>query len=341
MSATLFRMDRVNKNPSNGDLPCFPKEWDKGVFKSELIKNSLFPRAITPKDNDFIFSPDVRAALPEGTFQGTQKAATEMYNHIQSRFTSYFDITNFESTIPQPLELEQKQKLFSFQKSGSDNFPPHLDLVTSPIEGAVNFLEIFNLTRLLDIGLLLPRVILDKILNFINDDPESSTMVGIQQRNREIRKAKKNIGEEPNIGDRDDWFTDAVFAQPNFTGTNPTTICKARDWAAKFQGETTVQGNQKIAGLLKDATVDSLYVQDYSYFRDAVKANEDSLLTSDDGKRFGCASVCLFQLIPTGKLHTLTIVIDYKGGVDKPVANFNKRLSPSDSTFSEAGGWPW
>lgn len=67
--------------------PLRLKEWDKGVFASELIKNSVFPRAVSPDDNGYI-SPapgNVAPPLAEGTFSGSQKAATEMYHRIEQR----------------------------------------------------------------------------------------------------------------------------------------------------------------------------------------------------------------------------------------------------------------
>jgi len=71
----------------------------------------------------------------------------------------------------------------------------------------------------------------EKIIDFINDTPESGTMAGIEQRNHDIRVKKKNIGQEPNVGDRSDvifpsfclafllsqfWTSCVVFHVPRF-----------------------------------------------------------------------------------------------------------------------------
>ena len=66
------------------------REWDKGVFVSELIKQSIFPRALKAEDDGFIIPSNALAPLAEGTFQGSKKAATEMYQRIEQRCVSIF-----------------------------------------------------------------------------------------------------------------------------------------------------------------------------------------------------------------------------------------------------------
>lgn len=68
--------------------------------------------------------------------------------------------------MSQRLKFNDKKAIFTFQQPGSDNYPPHLDLVPSPIETAIDFLQIFNFMRLLDTGLLLPRIIPEKDVGF-------------------------------------------------------------------------------------------------------------------------------------------------------------------------------
>jgi hypothetical protein len=287
-----------------------------------------------------------RRCINESNKGVSQSSRAMTSTDVRSRFASYFDITNFDSTVPQPIQLGDKKNLFTFQKLGSDNYPPHLDLVPDPIKTGIDFLQIFNFMRLLDTGLLLPRMIPEKIIDFIHDSPESGTMAGIEQRNKEIRIANKDIGKEPNIGDRSDWYRDAVFAQQFFTGPNPTTIEQAsNDWIEQFRNEAKRQSSEKFAeaafDLLKSADAGSLYIQDYSYFREAVKATAEATLASDDGQRFACAAVCLFQLSAEGKLHPLAIVLDYKGSMEKSVVLFNRRLRTADSTADESTDWPW
>jgi hypothetical protein len=160
--------------------------------------------------------------------------------------------------------------------------------------------------------------------------------------NSKLHTEDKNIGSELNIADSPDWYTDAVFAQQSFTGPNPTTITLAStEWIAKFTKTAQAQGNEKMANLLRTAKPESIYIQDYSYFREAVGAAPDATLKSDDGIRFGCAAVSLFKLSDDGRLHPLAIVLDYLGSMENPVVVFNRRLQASDSTTSEYNDWPW
>lgn len=48
----------------------------------------------------------------------------------------------------------------------------------------------------------------------------------------------------------------------------------------------------------------------------------------------------LFHLTDKGKLHPLSIIIDWKGSVDKSVIIINTRLSPEEATDQEHD-WPW
>lgn len=61
--------------------------WDHGVFKSEILKNDIFPRKLAVTDNDLTTpAEDIDDVLKEGTFAGTKRAATEMHHRIQQRY---------------------------------------------------------------------------------------------------------------------------------------------------------------------------------------------------------------------------------------------------------------
>ncbi len=159
---------------------------------------------------------------------------------------------------------------------------------------------------------------------------------------RQLTRAKKNIGAEPSIANRDDWYSDAVFAQQSFTGPNPTSITLAtRGWLERFLRAAIHQGKYDMVALLKLAKPESMYMQDNSYFRNAANAAPNSTLQSDDMTRFSCASVTLFQLSPEGNLHPLAIVLDYRVSMKNSVCIFNQRLTYLDSTETEATDWPW
>ncbi|KAF9465412.1 lipoxygenase [Collybia nuda] len=328
--------------PKPEALQSRPWGWDKGIFASELIRQGILPRSIESK----IHSP-LKNSLPtppplaNGTYRGTRTAATELYNRIEDRFGAFFDVANFESSIPQAFSLDSKKNLYTFQEPGSDKYSPHLAII--PAADQVGLLGIFNAMRLADTATLFTRIIPDFILKQLHDNPMANTISGMEARNKTLRSEGKDIFAQPNIGDRSDWYSDAVFAQQQFTGPNPATITTASaGWVQKFQQAASAQGNTAMIQLLGTASTDgSLYIQDCSYFRKVAGAPPGATLQSDDKTRFGCATVSLFRLDSDGKLHPLAIVIDYKESVESSVVIFNKRLHPSDSTDSEASDWPW
>ncbi len=95
-------------------------------------------------------------------------------------------------------------------------------------------------------------------------------MAALDQQNRKLRAAKKNILEEPNIGDCivTPWYTDESFGQQRLTGVNPATIEIASDkWISEFQQEASKQSKKDVGALIADpAKRNSMYVQDYSTF---------------------------------------------------------------------------
>lgn len=145
-----------------------------------------------------------------------------------------------------------------------------------------------------------------------------------------------------NIGDLSDWYSDARFAQQQFTGTNPVTITSASEaWVSRFIQMAEKQHNLNVLELFRNARVGSFYVQDCSYFRDAIGVEEDHLMSSQPEGRWLCATVSLFQLHPDGILHPLAIIIDFKGSIDDSVTLFNGRLDPTYPTDKEKSDWPW
>lgn len=92
---------------------------------------------------------------------------------------------------------------------------------------------------------------------------------------------------------------------------------------------------------------DSLYVQDYSYFRKASGADDLSCTfgepdQEDGGKektatRYGVASVCLFNLDDDGKLEPLAIIIDWRGSIHDSVFMYNRELDP----IKQKDDWAW
>jgi hypothetical protein len=207
--------------------------------------------------------------------------------------------------------------------------------------------------RLLDTGFVLAKIVPSEIKDFVFGFPdEGATMVDILNRNQSLRAAKKNIYNEPNIGDRPDWYTDEVFAQQAFTGGNPATIeVASADWIVKFKNAAAA--SPEMTKMIDSADNGFLFVQDCSYFRAAVGANSKApmMVKGDDGEdRYATATVTLFHLQPNGKLHPLAIVIDYRGSMEDSVVIFNKRLeaaleSPKTkdplAKDPQETDWPW
>ncbi|RDW68080.1 hypothetical protein BP6252_09476 [Coleophoma cylindrospora] len=316
-------------------------QWNHGLFAQDLVFNNIFPRDV-PTDGKTMKSPrDNPGTIRSGTHHGTRIAMTEMLQRIEQRFQSYFDVANFDANIPQDRDFVAQRLLYTWQEPGttSPSYPPCLAMV--PPQDKTGLLQIFNAMRLLDTGMTLQRIIPPVIDDWVYGTPEARTMAGCERANAKLRTQDKNIGQEANIADREDWYTDAAFAQQSFTGPNPSSITAASaDWVEKFMKTADVQGLKEMHNLLQNAR-NTLYIQDNSYFREAVGANDQAELKSDDGRRFGCAAVTLFQLNQDGRLHPLSIVLDYRGSMEKSVVIFNKRLSASDSSRMEGEDWPW
>jgi hypothetical protein len=246
-------------------------------------------------------------------------------------------VAGFETSVPLAASVDA-QTLYTYQKPGSDNYPPHLDII--PKVDQVSMLQIFDFMRLLDTGTIVNTIIPDKILDFIHGNPDGDkhTLQSIEARNIELLKDKRDIFDEDNIGSRPDWWTDAVFAQQQFVGTNPTTIEKADLWVKAF-AELAQSNTEMYRLLLGDA---DFFVQDCSYFRAAVGADAHADMVSNDGTKHLPAAVTLFQLTHGGVLHPLAIALDFKGSLGSlrdSVVIFNKRVSPTDPEPED--DWPW
>ena len=238
---------------------------------------------------------------------------------------------------------------------GSDEYPPHLNDI--PWKDRTSQFQIFNFLGIAEAGLLLPKIIPDTfinkvssniqslILDLIDGEPEEGeTIRAVFENNKEYRHSGTDIMRGKNIGDYEDWYSDARFAQQYFSGANPTTITKAPDSLFdEFVAQAKKQSREEIERQLTAADRASLYVNDCSWFRKALGFVVDKDLISKDqlGDKHACAAVTLFELHDDGRLHPLAIVIDYKGSMDKSVTIFNRRITPSDSRHTEEFDWPW
>lgn len=323
---------------------------------------------------------------------------------------------NFESAVPSPLDLDKKRQFFAFT-DGSDKYPPHLNLAANKPaaerqrgkdniqKSTLSPADLFSAMRLAQLASLLPSVVPKtfkskviyalgtaggKVANFyyggwagMGTPDQGTKLEDVENYQRERHKSSHaDIFDLPNLGLLPDWYTDARFAQQHFTGTNPVTIELApENWIEHFIDATDDPMDLKMKQTIMALAYgfrESLYVQDYSYFREAAglgksqaiqcEFKEDYTEQREGSKkteiktrtsyRYGCASVCLFYLTDAGKLLPLAIVIDWRGSRKDSVTIYNRELLKRDEelrkldpehergasdlrTVDEAHNWAW
>lgn len=103
-----------------------------------------------------------------------------------------------------------------------NRFPPHCKVV--PADVAATELEIFNDAALAKIGLIIANLL------FLFDTPKKAqTMEDVEAFNvRHESDILPGPYKADNIGNRQesDWYSDSLFGQQQFVGTNPATIAK-------------------------------------------------------------------------------------------------------------------
>ncbi|TGO13832.1 hypothetical protein BTUL_0062g00060 [Botrytis tulipae] len=272
------------------------------------------------------------------------EATAKLFARLEERYADSFHAQGFEADRPFiPRKFETQRALYQWALPGTTtpSYPPHLKWI--PLDDRVGLLKIFNLKRFVDVSVSLLPKIPPEISNLLFGDPyNGTTMVMLEERMKALQVEEKNIGTEPSIGNRKDWYSDAVFAQQYFTGPNPSSIALAGQiWLDRFKKSAFDQSNKEMHSLLETFNSESFYIQDCSFFREWAGASPDVVLKSDNGKRYGCASVTLFHLNADGDLHPLAIVLDYKVSMEHSVTIFNKRINPKDPKENEHEDWPW
>ena len=208
--------------------------------------------------------------------------------------------------------MQEKRQFFAFT-DGSDNYPPHLNLAgnrpaakaeSSEVQkSTLSPADIFNKMRLLQLASLLPTPVPQDFLS------KSALAIGgvaadawfgkmgtpdagvkfedVENYNRKMRAKwlHKDIFDLPNVGELEDWYSDARFAQQHFTGTNPTTIERASEqWITHFTSASKDPADKKAKETimaLAHSSQESLYMQDYSYFRKAAGMDESAVIKCD------------------------------------------------------------
>ncbi|KAK6331826.1 hypothetical protein TWF718_002367 [Orbilia javanica] len=362
------------------DLPTAPPDdssstpIDPGVFNNRMRGLGIsLSRKHFPKQHgghsSFVGAPNFakeeeKIPIPEASFEDTALRLKLTYQQILAKFGSLHDFFSVDSSVPTDFDVEDKRELYKWS-NGDDGYPPHLNVI--PPGDVTKFDDIFHASYLFyfQLGEMLAGIF-PSVITGINGAPwnifSKNTLSGLQQINANLVDNKTGIYTEANIGLREDWYTDAQFAQQHLTGPNPTTIELASDnWIQSFRATAEAQGKEDFINALNKAPTGSIYIQDYSFFRAAAALSHTADFSSENSRRFGQrytgASVALFILDKDGKLHPLAIVIDYKeddikkenkyfvkttnAAMTNSVTIFNQRTSPSDSTASEAEDWPW
>ncbi|KAJ6191381.1 hypothetical protein N7519_001402 [Penicillium mononematosum] len=293
---------------------------DSGVFINELANIELLPRSLkslsdgekksfgqNPENLHWKAHEQGPSPIREGTYRGTKLALTKAYDLIEQRFMSFMDVANFEPLVPSPLSREEKQKFFAFT-NGSDGYPPHLNLAgnlpaaemekNKTQRSTLQPSDIFNKMRLLQLSSLLPSVVPNKYIREAAKaaawawfgsmgTPDAGTKLeDVESYNRKARGSthREDIFDLPNVGDLEDWYSDNRFCQQQFTGANPTTIELASDsWIHHFIQAANAPEDSEVKQFitdLKDNCRESLYMQDYSYFREAVGLDPSAVIKS-------------------------------------------------------------
>jgi hypothetical protein len=268
---------------------------------------------------------------------------------------SHFDVQGFEPIIPRKRDPAQKKDIYNWSDP-KDGFPPHL-LAVPPEQanGAPSVGNIFDLKALGSIQKVAQAVsfIIPEDINKEGTPFEGPTLAGCEQYNREHLSPKTDIMDGENLGNKADWYSDARFAQQHFSGVNPCTIERSDAHTREiYATEANKQGLNDMKNILSNG--EDMFVQDYSYFREATGVSNDEEFrnvvpelsggnpTGNMASRFACAPVVIFQLHCDGRLHPLAITIDHKGSLDNSVTIFNRRLTPDDqSEVDERDDWAW
>ncbi|KAJ5968213.1 hypothetical protein N7501_004461 [Penicillium viridicatum] len=393
-----FPRETEDEDLGDDDEEPIVNDLDTGALVNELMRRDLMPKKVdlnphekkcatnNPESLIWKFSAlEEPASEQEVSYRGTQLALTKVYDLIEQRYMAFTDVTGIEPLLPFAADRVERKDYFAFTKTKDDGYPPHLDLGLNkkwPDIGnedpnwrsTLGQRQIFNPTYLYQLAAIMSKLVLvPSLIPGVGTPASGKTIAEVEKynrdriainRNRETRQRLYDIFDRPNVGELEDWYSDARFAQQQFTGTNPTTIQLANeDWLTRFSQAAEKEPEDAVAKDTIDKLIEkhpeSFYVQDYSYFRDAagIKTKKAEIKCHKwfQSPRWGCAAVCLFFLDSEGLLHPLAIVTDWRDSMETSVTIFNRELfkrmnlvtgKPKDpisteKRIDEAADWPW
>ncbi|KAI1332662.1 lipoxygenase [Xylariaceae sp. FL0255] len=365
----------IEENPAK--LPL--QRFDPGVFNQELFDEklySVFPKKATYGMIGTVLPRSVWAGgqVKAGTYQGTQAAISEIYERMESAYTSYLGAAfGIDLPLPRKSDLDDQKKNYQWSSYPLDEegnpaeYPPHLQHI--PKEEDVHIWEIFDKYGLVDAKTIIAKIIpgrfklvdeaAEELLHGARYVAGGSPQVGktiqeVVDYNKHYTKQATDVSDGRNLAHLEDWFTDRRFSEQSFSGTNPTTIKQIPEPLLKeFIEAAKTTGEVDWAATLSSADKKSLLVQDYSYFRKAIQVGPTDTMKwepvgVDMVPCWAVASVALYQLHDDGKLHPIAITIDYRVSLfslletmANSVTIFNKRKLPTDSSDGEHDDWPW
>ncbi|EPS44463.1 hypothetical protein H072_1547 [Dactylellina haptotyla CBS 200.50] len=299
----------------------------------------------------------------EATYEETSERLKTYYAQLIQHYEAVHSSSLSATTLPINFKLSTQKANYKWT-DGFDNYPPHQKTgIFKDAQEALQAGGIFSLNIIPQIALLFTAILpVDIKKPDINparfgQQPWNyftpNNLQGLPDNEVALHKVRgPNLHMNDSIGHRKDWYTDKQFAQQHFTGPNPTTIRLASaNWITSFEAAATAQKNNTFTSFLKGLKKESVYVQDYSYFRLAMKLspNEDIQCVNPDD--FGKEGWDYFSTSAT------PIVLDYReddivregayyvkkrgDAMPRSVSVFNKRLKSTDSTKTEEKDFHW
>ena len=111
-------------------------------------------------------------------------------------------------------DLAEQQQRYQWALPGIGTpspYPPFCNHILFFSEDNKSIIQISDAMRLAGTAFVLSGISPEKVVDFVDSNPDQGdTMEMLDQRNAELRAAKKNILKEPNVGDcvKVKWFTD-------------------------------------------------------------------------------------------------------------------------------------
>lgn len=270
------------------------------------------------------------------------------------------NVTALDPIIPTRRSLEKKRDIYQWSDP-KDRYPPHLaTLPENQSSGEQSRAKIFDQPSLMFVGAIAQsfKFLIPGQISHEGTPYQGPTIADCVKYNIENPSPNTSIMNGKNIGFKEDWYSDARFAQQYLSGVDPCSITQApASRVQEFITEASKQGLDGMKKLLQEGK--DLLIQDYSWFRKAAGLTDlqsfQNIVPEMSGTqqtglkptglmatRYACAPIVLLQLHDDGLIHPLAITLDYRGSLNNSVTIFNRRLTPKEKgDIDEKDDWPW